>query len=208
MKLPLLFFVALAITLNSCSSFRPVSSVRNPSRSGGSHAKVERTRAPRPAPSREQSRPAPAPVEEVAVTAPAGPAAGVRNELVRQAETLLGIRYKYGGNTPREGFDCSGFVKYLYNDQGLDIHRVSRDQATQGSPIDPARAQAGDLVFYRRGPNQPVFHVSMVVDASPGEIWVIHPTSSRGVIRENILASSYWRPKIYGIRDLIHRQAR
>ena len=157
---------------------------------------------------RERARPVPAPVEEVAVAAPTGPAAGVRNELVRQAETLLGVRYKYGGNTPREGFDCSGFVKYLYNDQGLDIHRVSRDQATQGSPIDPARAQPGDLVFYRRGPSQPVFHVSMVVAAAPGEIWVIHPTSSRGVIRENILASSYWRPKIYGVRDLIHRQAR
>ena len=142
------------------------------------------------------------------MAAPAGPAAGVRNELVRQAETLLGVPYKYGGNTPREGFDCSGFVKYLYNDQGLDVHRVSRDQATQGSAIDPALAQPGDLVFYRRGPAQPVFHVSMVVAAAPGEIWVIHPTSSRGVIRENILASSYWRPKIYAVRDLIHRQAR
>ena len=149
----------------------------------------------------ERSRPAPRETASVAV------ATGVRKQLVQQAETLMGIRYKYGGNTPKEGFDCSGFVKYLYNDQGLDIHRVSRDQATQGAPIDPARAQPGDLVFYRRGPNQPVFHVSMVVDAGPGEIWVIHPTSSRGVIRENILASSYWRPKIYGVRDLI-RQAR
>ncbi len=120
-----------------------------------------------------------------------------------EAEGLLGIRYKYGGNTPREGFDCSGFVKYLYNDQGLDIHRVSRDQAKQGQQIDPARAKPGDLVFYRRGANQPVFHVSMIVDARPGEIWVIHPTSSRGVIRENILASSYWKPKIYTVKDLI-----
>lgn len=127
----------------------------------------------------------------------------VRTELVSQAETLLGIRYKYGGNTPKEGFDCSGFVKYLYNDQGLDIQRVSRDQAKEGTPIDPETARPGDLVFYRRGPNQPVFHVSMIVDASPGAIWVIHPTSSRGVIRENILASSYWRPKIYNVRDLI-----
>ena len=107
-------------------------------------------------------------------------------------------------NTPREGFDCSGFVKYLYNDQGLDIYRVSRDQAKQGQVIKAKDAQAGDLVFYRRGANQPVFHVSMVVAAAPGEIWVIHPTSSRGVIRENILASSYWRPKIYTVKRLIN----
>ncbi|MGB3798168.1 MAG: C40 family peptidase [Lewinella sp.] len=200
MKLPLLFFVAL-ITLNGCSSFRPPSSVRNPSRGGGS-ATVERSRTPRPAkrPTTARTR---KPEKVATLERRSGPTAMVRSELVSQAETLLGIRYKYGGNTPKEGFDCSGFVKYLYNDQGLDIHRVSRDQATQGKPIDPATAQAGDLVFYRRGPNQPVFHVSMIVDAAPGEIWVIHPTSSRGVIRENILASSYWRPKIYNVRDLI-----
>jgi cell wall-associated NlpC family hydrolase len=132
----------------------------------------------------------------------------VRNELVTRAETLLGIRYKYGGNTPREGFDCSGFVKYLYDDQGIAIQRVSRDQARQGRPIAAREARPGDLVFFRRGSHQPVFHVSMVVAAAPGEIWVIHPTSSRGVIRENILASSYWRPKIYAFKDLIDSASR
>lgn len=123
--------------------------------------------------------------------------------MITEAERFIGVRYKYGGNNPREGFDCSGFVKYLYNDQGLDIHRVSRDQARQGTQINASAAKPGDLVFYRRGANQPVFHVSMVVATGPGEIWVIHPTSSRGVIRENILASSYWKPKIYTIRTLI-----
>lgn len=203
MKLPLLFIVVLSLAVSSCGSFRPPSTVRNPSRAGSSTATVQRDKArtaePRPPRTertrREKVNPAP---ERVS-----GPTASVRQQLVSQAETLLGIRYKYGGNTPKEGFDCSGFVKYLYNDQGLSIHRVSRDQATQGAPIDPARARPGDLVFYRRGPNQPVFHVSMIVAAAPGEIWVIHPTSSRGVIRENILASSYWKPKIYNVRDLI-----
>lgn len=128
----------------------------------------------------------------------------VRSTLVSQAEELIGIRYKYGGNTPREGFDCSGFVKYLYDAQGLDIQRVSRDQARQGKQIRQEQAQAGDLVFYRRGKNQPVFHVSMIVAAAPRELWVIHPTSSRGVIRENILASSFWKPKIYSIRRMIN----
>ena len=204
MKFPALFFVVLCLAVSSCGSFRaPTGTVRNPSRSGTSSATVERSRpAPRErAPQRTRRTEQPERVAEIPTVA--GPSAAVRSELVSQAETLLGVRYKYGGNTPREGFDCSGFVKYLYNDQGLSIHRVSRDQATQGTPIEPDRARPGDLVFYRRGPNQPVFHVSMIVDAAPGEIWVIHPTSSRGVIRENILASSYWRPKIYGVRDLI-----
>ena len=154
--------------------------------------RAQRTRPPRAA------KPVPRNKETAS-----GPNAVVRNSLVNKAEAYLGVRYKYGGNTPKEGFDCSGFVKYLYNGEGLSIQRVSRDQAREGRPIDPATAKAGDLVFFRRGANQPVFHVSMIVAAAPGELWVIHPTSSRGVIRENILASSYWRPKIYTVKDLI-----
>ena len=194
MRPPLGLLLLLAGLLAGCNSFRPVTgSVRNSSRAPRSERTAERPppRAERPARPREQPATRP------------GPTATVRNGLVSGAEALLGIRYKYGGNTPREGFDCSGFVKYLYNAQGLDIQRVSRDQAREGNPIDPDHARAGDLVFYRRGGNQPVFHVSMVVAASPGEIWVIHPTSSRGVIRENIMASSYWRPKIYRVKNLI-----
>ena len=192
MKLPV--FLILLGLLSGCSSFRPVgTTVRNPSRATStSTASTQRARPPRTA----------TPVPRNKETA-SGPHAVVRNSLVSKAEAYLGVRYKYGGNTPKEGFDCSGFVKYLYNGEGLSIQRVSRDQAREGRPIDPATAKAGDLVFFRRGANQPVFHVSMIVAAAPGELWVIHPTSSRGVIRENILASSYWRPKIYTVKDLI-----
>ena len=122
--------------------------------------------------------------------------------MVTHAQELLGTRYKYGGNSPKEGFDCSGFVRYLYNYEGLNIARVSRDQAKEGKEIRPIDARPGDLVFFRRG-SQPVFHVSMIVAANPGELWVIHPTSSRGVIRENILASSYWKPKIYKVKNVV-----
>ena len=197
-KLSIYTALLLLGLLSSCSSFRPVNStVRNPSRAPGAQ-QTQTTRPPaktHPAPDRRRRKPSPTEVT--------GPTTAVRGELVSNAERLLGVRYKYGGNTPREGFDCSGFVKYLYNDQGLDIQRVSRDQAKQGKAIKPAQAKPGDLVFFRRGSNQPVFHVSMVVAAAPGEIWVIHPTSSRGVIRENILASTYWKPKIYTFKDLI-----
>ncbi|WP_420458026.1 C40 family peptidase [Neolewinella sp.] len=202
MKLPV--FLLLLGLLSGCSSFRPVgTTVRNPSRAPSTHTRstaatpTTRARTQRPRPPRA-ARPVPSHKETAS-----GPTAVVRNSLVSKAEAYLGIRYKYGGNTPKEGFDCSGFVKYLYNAEGLSIQRVSRDQAKEGRPIDPATAKAGDLVFFRRGANQPVFHVSMIVAAAPGELWVIHPTSSRGVIRENILASSYWRPKIYTVKDLI-----
>lgn len=188
--------------LTGCSSFRPVTSA---GRNGSRASTTERTAGRAPAQRRSPpARTAPVRRGHTATATVSGPQGPVRQNLVSEAEKLMGIRYKYGGNTPREGFDCSGFVKYLYNDQGLDIHRVSRDQAEEGKPINAKDAQAGDLVFYRRGANQPVFHVSMIVASAPGEIWVIHPTSSRGVIRENILASSYWRPKIYTVKRLIN----
>ncbi|NJB86634.1 cell wall-associated NlpC family hydrolase [Lewinella marina] len=206
MKSSTLIILLLSLVFTSCNSFRPVSSVRNPSRAGKTTATAERSR-PRPAPREatvppRRSKPAPA-RKPAAPAAEEGTTGLIRNSLVSHAEQYLGLRYKYGGNTPGEGFDCSGFVKYLYNDEGISIHRVSRDQARQGKEIDPEEAQPGDLVFFRRGPNQPVFHVSMIVEAGPEELWVIHPTTSRGVIRENILASSYWRPKISAVKTFM-----
>ena len=115
---------------------------------------------------------------------------------------MLGIRYKFGGNKPKEGFDCSGFTRYLYQGAGLDLSRVSRDQAKQGKQVSFAEARPGDLVFYKK-PGGSVFHVSVVVLSKPGELWVIHATSSRGVFRENILVSSYWKPKIYQVRNVL-----
>lgn len=200
-KLPLYTALLCFGLLSSCNSFRPITSnTRNPSRAPHAQRTAERA----PVNRRPARPPATLPKTETEKPHRPAPVSAVRRNLVSEAEELLGIRYKYGGNTPREGFDCSGLIKYVYDDQGLDIHRVSRDQARQGRAIKRTQAQAGDLVFYRRGANQPVFHVSLVVDARPGQIWVIHSTTSRGVIREDILASSYWRPKIYTIKRMIN----
>lgn len=131
------------------------------------------------------------------------PTGAIRDGIVDHAVELLGIKYKYGGDRPREGFDCSGLTRYLYQNAGLDLPRVSRDQAGLGEVQSFDDARPGDLVFYRRGRPGRVFHVSIVVEVNPGELWVVHATSSRGVIRENILASSYWKPKIYQVRDVL-----
>ena len=130
------------------------------------------------------------------------PNSWIRTDITNHAQELMGIPYKYGGNRPREGFDCSGLVVYLYQGAGLDMARTSRQQAKQGKVVNTSEARPGDLVFYKRRGGE-VFHVSVVVLSKPGELWVIHATSSRGVIRENILASSYWKPKMYQIRNVL-----
>jgi len=114
----------------------------------------------------------------------------------------MGLKYKYGGNNPRQGFDCSGFVLYLYQNAGIDIERVSRHQAKQGVEISLKNARPGDLVFFKRR-GKPVHHVSVVVEAGVNKLIVVHATNS-GVIRENILESRYWEPILYQVRDVLN----
>ncbi|MEM9929789.1 MAG: C40 family peptidase, partial [Bacteroidota bacterium] len=130
------------------------------------------------------------------------PTAYNRADIVDHAKELLGLKYKYGVNNPRQGFDCSGLVLYLYQNAGIDIERVSRDQAKQGTRIPLKNARPGDLVFYKRGTGG-VFHVSVIVEAGVNKLVVIHATNS-GVIREDVLESRYWEPKIYQIRDILN----
>lgn len=126
----------------------------------------------------------------------------IRTDIVDHAEELLGNKYKFGGNNPRQGFDCSGLVLYLYQNAGIDINRVSRDQATQGKKISINKARPGDLVFYKRN-GKAVHHVSVIVEAGVNKLIVIHATNS-GVIRENVLESTYWEPMIYQVRDILN----
>jgi len=65
------------------------------------------------------------------------------------AKQYLGLPYKYGGNTPATGFDCSGFVKYVYGQMGVNLNRVAADQMKNGIEVDFSQIQVGDIIgFY------------------------------------------------------------
>lgn len=129
----------------------------------------------------------------------------IRKNVVDFAAEQKGVRYKYAGRSPQTGFDCSGFTHYVYNAFDVDLTPVSRVQEDEGKRINLKDAQAGDLIFFRKSNNGSVFHVALVVSQSPGNLTVIHSTSSRGVIMENIYDSSYWRTKIMSARDVLSR---
>lgn len=85
-----------------------------------------------------------------------------RQKVVEYALTFLGCPYRYGGNDPRTGVDCSGFVRYvLSNAAGVNISRTSASQAKEGVAISDVQMQAGDLLFYSKGGR--INHVAMYI---------------------------------------------
>ncbi len=127
----------------------------------------------------------------------------LREQVVDFATRQIGTRYRSAGRSPQRGFDCSGFTYFVLDEFDIDVPPVSRSQETEGRSISLNAAQAGDLVFFRRSRSGPVFHVAMVVSNDREGLRVIHSTTSRGVVIDNVDESSYWRPKLSTARDII-----
>jgi cell wall-associated NlpC family hydrolase len=124
--------------------------------------------------------------------ATAGPPA-----LVSTALQFQGVPYRNGGSDP-SGFDCSGFVQYVFAKFGTALPREVRDQFQAGTSIDLDEVQAGDLLFFEtvsRGAS----HVGMAVGG--GEF--VHAPSSRGVVRVERYDGSYWARRFVGARRVV-----
>ena len=126
----------------------------------------------------------------------------LRKDLAQYARQFKGVRYKYAGKTPKTGFDCSGFTSYVYREFDIVVSPGSKYQAQLGKKKSPKNAQAGDLLFF--GKKGKVTHVALVTENSKSGIEVIHATSSKGVMEQNVTQSSYWKPKIMFARDVIN----
>jgi cell wall-associated NlpC family hydrolase len=110
-----------------------------------------------------------APSLPVPRTASATGAAGATGEaVVAAARRHLGTPYVWGGESPG-GFDCSGLVQWAYGQVGVELPRVSRDQAKVGREVSAAQARPGDLVFFERGT---VDHIGLYAGAGT---WVVAP---------------------------------
>ena len=122
------------------------------------------------------------------------------NAVLMRAISLVGTPYRYGGNTPEGGFDCSGLVNYVYRDMlDLRLPRTSRElAAVQGPRIAPERLASGDLVFFGSGGT--VSHVGIYV----GEGRFVHAPSSGGTVRLDRLDGSWWRDHYSGARRLLN----
>ena len=122
------------------------------------------------------------------------------NAVLMRAIGLVGTPYRYGGNTPESGFDCSGLVAYVYREMlDLKLPRTSRDlAAVQGPKIDPKRLAPGDLVFF--GSSGSVSHVGIYV----GEGRFVHAPSTGGTVRLDSLGGPYWKDHYTGAKRVLH----
>lgn len=107
--------------------------------------------------------------------------------VLQRAFALLGTPYRWGGTSPDRGFDCSGLVGYVFRTIGIDLPRVSRAMANEGTAIADRNALAeGDLVFF--GKRGRVDHVGIYV----GEGKFVHAPRTGRDVTVSSLSSGYW----------------
>jgi cell wall-associated NlpC family hydrolase len=112
--------------------------------------------------------------------------------IINYAKRFLGVPYRYGGTTP-SGFDCSGFINYIFGNFGFDLVRTSYGLAELGTTVKLSEIRPGDLMFFK-GSNvnsTSVGHVALVVEVTPDAIKFIH-SANNGVRIDNFKTSQYY----------------
>ena len=130
--------------------------------------------------------------------AQAAPSTSSRIKTVLQrAFTLLGTPYRWGGTSPEGGFDCSGLVGYVFRTIGIDLPRVSRSMANEGTAVtDRTALTEGDLVFF--GKRGRVDHVGIYI----GEGKFVHAPRTGRDVTVSSMDSGYWSQKYLQARRL------
>jgi len=119
------------------------------------------------------------------------PASAPAAAVIPTAERYIGVRYTWGGTTPAGGFDCSGYVQYVFAKHGVKLPRTSRAQAYAGSrvPLDFQSLRTGDLIMFAQGGidgRRPISHVAIYA----GNRRIIHSSKSGSGVRYDNLMSS------------------
>ena len=110
------------------------------------------------------------------------------------ALSLRGSPYRDGGADP-SGFDCSGFVQYVFDQHGIAMPRDVRRQFEVGQRVEPAALEPGDLIFFTTVTSG-ASHVGIAI----GGDQFVHAPSSRGVVRVERLSAQYWSDRFVGAR--------
>ena len=118
------------------------------------------------------------------------------NTIIATGKQYIGVKYVYGGTTP-SGFDCSGFIQYVFAKNGISLPRVSRDQYQLGTSVSFSNLKAGDLVFFSLAKNGIVDHAGIYV----GNGQFINAASSKGVTIYTL--GTYWKSYFVGAKRVL-----
>ncbi|WP_054971529.1 C40 family peptidase [Alicyclobacillus ferrooxydans] len=126
-------------------------------------------------------------------------------EILHTAYSLEGIHYHWGGTSPATGFDCSGFVQYIFATHGIHLPRTASGQSKVGRTVKLSQLQPGDLMFYSDTysyQTSQVTHVALYI----GNGNVIESSSVRNqgvIVIHNIMQNPWYRSRYYGARNVI-----
>ena len=125
--------------------------------------------------------------------------AALREGIIKTARQYIGLPYRWGGESPRTGFDCSGFTMVVYHLNGLDLPRSSRLQWKAGRPVKQDQVSKGDLVFFATSGGRRVSHVGIY----SGDGKFLHASGRGRKIKSARLTNSYWKARYLGARSYL-----
>ncbi len=122
----------------------------------------------------------------------------VVNDLVNYAATFLGTRYRWAGESPATGFDCSGFTKFIYGQFGVSLPHSAAAQNACGTPVPRGEIAPGDILLFRTL-SSGIDHAAVYC----GNGKFIHASSRAGCVRTNAITEAYWSTHFVAARRVL-----
>jgi cell wall-associated NlpC family hydrolase len=122
--------------------------------------------------------------------------------VVRFAQTLIGVRYTYGSSVREKGFDCSGFINYVFSHFKISVPRSSVDFTNAGTEVTVKNSLPGDIILFTGSDQKSgvVGHMGIITENRAGVIRFIHASESRGVMISDM--NSYFLPHFVKINRI------
>ncbi|MEG2005781.1 MAG: C40 family peptidase [Bilophila sp.] len=120
--------------------------------------------------------------------------------VVKTAQSQIGTRYRSGGTTP-SGFDCSGLIWWAYRQNGVNVPRMTADQARAGFGVNRRSMRAGDILVFNTRQGRTGLHTGLYT----GNGRFVHSPSSGKRVRQDSLSQEYWDRRLVKIRRILRK---
>ncbi len=116
----------------------------------------------------------------------------------KTAQSQIGKYYRFGGTTPKTGFDCSGLIMWAYDKHGIKVPRTTKDQVKAGKKVHSSKALPGDIVVFKSKHTSSGYHTAMYI----GDNKFVHSPRTGAKVRIESF-NTYWKPKLHSVRRVV-----